>query len=100
MLDSLVSVGIETAQLHIEDLPSHAQAAASTDDSGNGLQGYGELIIGEHFGHRVEILRRVGNASRACREHCACQLRLRLDRSIDNNAILLGEEVGLIGGED
>src|SRR5580698_3033838 len=82
MLYRLVCVGIETAELHIEDLPRDAEAAASTDDSGDGLQGKRELVVGEHFGLWVEILRRVRNASRASRQHCARQLSLRRDGAV------------------
>ena len=54
-------MGVEAAELDVEDLPVDAEAGASTDDSGNGLQRDGERIIGELVGDGVEILRRVRN---------------------------------------
>ena len=51
MLYGLVVMGIEAAELHIEDLPAHAQAALSADDPGNCLQRDSERIVGELIRH-------------------------------------------------
>ena len=74
----LVVVGIEAAELHIEDLAGDAEAGAAADDAGDGLQRSGERVVGELVGGGVEILRRVGNAARAGGQHGRCEQRLRL----------------------
>ncbi len=60
----------------------------------------GERVIGELVGHRIEILRRIWNPCRTGRQHRRCQRRLRLHGTLHHHLILLGKEVGFIGGED
>src|ERR1700740_247466 len=68
MLRSLAIMGVKATELHVEDLPLHAQAAPSTDDPGNRLQGRRQRVVCQLVRHRVEILRRIRNSRRARRD--------------------------------
>jgi len=87
----LTVVRIEAAELDVENLAIDAEAGASTDNTGDGLEGGGERVIDEHISGRVEILRRVGNAGGTGREHRGSEQRLGLDRTVDDDFVFLGE---------
>ena len=100
VLHRLVVVRVEAAELDVEDLPRDAELGAAGDDAGDGLQGCGQRIVDELVRHGIEILRRIGDAADAGRSHGGGQRGLGLDGALDDDLVLLGEEIGLVGGED
>ena len=60
----------------------------------------GELVVGEFSGGGIEKLRGVRHAGWTRGRHGGGQGCLRGERAANDNGILLGEEVGIVGADD